>query len=486
MKLEDKNGDNLNTIQKIAKNTGILILADIISKLFGFLFIVYVARHLGAEGFGILSFAIAFTGIFGVLVDLGLSTLTVREVAKDKSLARKYLGNVVTIKIIFTTITIGLIILTINLLDYPEQTIKVVYLVSLSVIFGAFTGMFNSIFQAFERMEYNSIGMVLNSILLLSGALFAIRQGYGVIGFASIYLLASIIVMGYSFVICIRKFVTPKLEINWAFWKGMIKKALPIMIGTILMVFYTRIDIVMLSLMKGDEAVGWYDAAWRFVGMFMSIPAIYMMAIFPVMSSFYNSSHNSLEILYQRSFRYLFMLALPIGVGVTILAERLIFLIFGSEFVSSIQVLQILAWVLIFSFPIGLLGYLLVAIDRIELNALSAGIGVLVNISLNLILIPLFSYVGASVSTLIAQLTLFIALYYFLSKNSCTIPLNTAVKPLIAGLFMGIFIYLLRDINLILVLVSAPSLYFFLLYIFRAITAEDISLVKQVFRGVER
>ena len=132
---------------------------------------MYTARYLGAAGFGILSFALAFTGIFGVFTDLGLQQLTIREVARDKSLASKYLGNIAVMKLILVIITFGLIALTINLLGYPEQTIKVVYLVALSIIFSAFSGMFYSIFQAYEKMEYQSVGQILSSALMLSGGL---------------------------------------------------------------------------------------------------------------------------------------------------------------------------------------------------------------------------------------------------------------------------------------------------------------------------
>ena len=151
----------MNTVQRIAKNTGVLLISQIASYILSFFFIMYTARYLGAEGFGILSFALAFTGIFGVFSDLGLSTLTVREVARDKSLAGKYLGNIAVMKLILVVVTFGLIAFFINLLGYPEQTIKVVYLVALSVIFGAFSGMFNSVFQAFEQMEYQSLGRIL-------------------------------------------------------------------------------------------------------------------------------------------------------------------------------------------------------------------------------------------------------------------------------------------------------------------------------------
>ena len=81
----------MNTVQTIAKNTGVLLVSQIASYIIGFFYIMYTARYLGTAGFGILSFALAFTGIFGVFSDLGLSTLTVREVARDKSLASKNL-----------------------------------------------------------------------------------------------------------------------------------------------------------------------------------------------------------------------------------------------------------------------------------------------------------------------------------------------------------------------------------------------------------
>ena len=84
----------MNTVQRIAKNTGVLLVSQIASYIIGFFFVMYTARYLGAAGFGILSFALAFTGIFGVFSDLGLSTLTVREAARDKSLARKYFRNI--------------------------------------------------------------------------------------------------------------------------------------------------------------------------------------------------------------------------------------------------------------------------------------------------------------------------------------------------------------------------------------------------------
>ena len=113
----------MSMVRQVLKNTGLLLIANSISMALMFFFNMYTARYLGAEGFGVLSFALAFTGIFIIFADFGLVNLTIREVARDKSLASKYIGNIIGIKIISVVFTFGMIVITINYLGYPEQTI---------------------------------------------------------------------------------------------------------------------------------------------------------------------------------------------------------------------------------------------------------------------------------------------------------------------------------------------------------------------------
>ena len=148
----------MNTVQRIAKNTGIMLTSQVISYILAFLYMMYMARYLGVAAFGILSVAIAFMRIFSALSDLGLSTFMVREVARDKSLGAKYLANISLMKVILVSVTFGLIALTVNIMGYPSRTITVVYVVGLSVIFMGFTQVFYGFFRAFERMEYQGIG----------------------------------------------------------------------------------------------------------------------------------------------------------------------------------------------------------------------------------------------------------------------------------------------------------------------------------------
>lgn len=173
----------MDTVRRIANNTGVLLVSQVVSCLLGFLYIMYTARYLKAEGFGTLSFALALGGIFAVFADFGLTSLTVREVARDKLLASKYLANVNVMKIVLAGITIGLIALVVNLVGYPEKVVRVVYLITSSIILTAFTRTFYSIFQAFEKMWCQALGQTINSVLMLFGAMFAIKSGFTIFGF---------------------------------------------------------------------------------------------------------------------------------------------------------------------------------------------------------------------------------------------------------------------------------------------------------------
>lgn len=473
----------MNTVQRIAKNTVVLLLSDIISKAFGFFYVMYTARYLGAEEFGILSFALAFTGIFGVFTDLGLQQLTVREVARYKSLASKYLGNIAVIKLTLVVITFSLIALTINFLGYPEKTIRVVYLVALAVISNAFINMFNSIFQAFERMEFISVGRIINSSLMLFGALYAIKQGFDVVGFAFIYFIVSLIVLVYSFIVSVWKFVRPKIEVDWSFWKTTLKEALPFGLSGIFIMIYYWTDSVMLSLMKGDEVVGWYNAAYRLALILLAIPVIINTAIFPVMSRYYNTSQNSLELMCEKYFKIMLIIGIPIGTGTTLLADRIILLIFGKEYMKSIIVLKILIWGIVFTFANAAFVKLFESINKQIIVTKVTGIAAVLNVVLNSLLIPNFSYIGASIATVITEfaVALMVIIWGFnLGYNISRNVLYSIPKIIASSLIVGIFIKLANILDLFTTISFSALIYIILLTLLRVIDDEDIAILKKV------
>jgi len=449
---------------------------------------IFTARYLGPLNFGILAFALSFTGIFGVFSDFGLQPLTVREVSRDKSLASKYLANISGMKFVLVFFTFGLISLTIHLLAYPQPTITVVYLVGLSVVFNAFTTMFYSIFQAYEKMEYQSLGQILKATLMFSAAILAINLGFNVTGFAAIYFFVSLVVLIYVYSAFRIKFSDlfliyslKRIEIDWKFWKSTIKEALPFGLSIALVMIFYWIDTIMLSLMKGDQVVGWYNAAYRMVLVLLFIPQSLIAAIYPIMSRFSNGYRYSLQLAFINSFRYLTMLGIPIGVGTTVLAHRLILNIFGEAYVNSILLLQILVWSSVFIFMTQPFGNLLNCLNKQVIVTKITGACACFNILLNLILIPKFSAVGASIATVLTEvLSLILCYYWSLKINYLFFSKQTAIficKVIFASMIIGLFLYTFNHFSLFLLLPSSVILFFLALYLVKGINKEDVTFM---------
>ena len=477
----------MNTAKTVGKNTLVLFVSQIASMGLGFFYLIFSARYLGPELFGLLTFALAFTGIFGLLLDLGLNNLAIREVARDKLRANKYLSNIIFIQVIMGVIAVGLTAVAAHSLGYTGEAIAVIYLLTLSTIFAAFTTSFYAIFQSFEKMEYQSIGTILSSFLLLTGAVILIARSAGVVAFASIYLVSNAIVLGYSFLICVRKFHLFKVEIDWAFWRPTIREALPFGLSGVFVTIYFWIDSLMLSLIQGNEAVGWYNAGYRLVFSLLFVPAVFSAAIFPAMSRFHISSQNSLQLMWKKYLRFMLILGLPIAVGTTLLAGRIVLLIFGEGYVPSVVVLQILIWSVVFIFANAPFFRLFESTNKQIIVTKITGVMVIVNVAINLVLIPRFSYVGASIATLITEFVVVTLAFVLAERQRYVIKktelANILLKIVGASAIMGVFIAFFQNFSLILVAVSAGLLYFGILYAMKAIEKEDIKLIKSIVQS---
>ena len=466
----------------MVKNTGVLFVAQAVSYIFAFVYTIYTARYLGPEGFGVFNFAIAFTGIFGVLADFGLATLVVREVSRDTSLVNKYLGNSLSMKVILTVLTIVLTLIALNIMGYPQQTVYVTYLITFSVVITAFSQIFYSIFQAYEKMEYQSVGMILYAVLIMVGILLAIHYKMDILVIALVYFVSSVIVLVCNVIIGARKFVLPKLKVDLGFWKATLKEAWPFAITTISVNLYTWIDTILLSLLIGELVVGWYTAAYRLIIVLLIIPIIFNTVVFPVMSRYYVSSKESLKFSFEKYFKFIMLIGIPLGIGTTLLSDKIILLIYGNQYLNSIIALQILIWSLVIIFARSPFERLLEASNRQLTVTKVFIIGVIFNVIANLIVIQRFSYVGSAVITVLTDLIVISLLIYIVKSLGISISRNILLdlgKIVFAGCIMGIFIYI-SNINLIISAVAGVLIYAAVLLILKILDKDEIKMIKSL------
>lgn len=473
----------MSDLTRVARNTIFLFAAQIVTIIVGVLSLKLTTTHLGPTEYGVLAFAQSFTGMFGAFMDFGLGTLIIRDVSRDKSKVKKYLGNIIAIKLLLAVIVFAVIVVFINLNSMPAQTVYAVYIIAFSVIFTSLTGVFYSIFQSFEKMEYQSIGTALTSVLILIGAGIAVYQKYDVLGFALSLFIVYLVILVYCIAISSWKFVLPHIEFDWNFLKPTTIEALPFGISAIFGVIFYSISSVMLEYMQGSEAVGFYNAAYKLFIFVLFVPQIFGSALFPVMSKYYVTSKHSLKVAFNKYFKYMAILSLPMGVGTSLLADKIIFTISGGEFTNSIIVLQVLIWAAVFIFLSSAYGFLMNSANMQRTSMKIAGICMVVNIFINFLIIPVYSYIGASVATVATELTsliLSVVVGMMAGYESDTKPIFDLIKAGISSLVMGGYILYFRNQNLIFLVVSSAIVYFATIYLFKGFEKEDIEILKDI------
>jgi O-antigen/teichoic acid export membrane protein len=328
--------------------------------------------------------------------------------------------------------------------------------------------------NAFEVQGYQSLYVLSERLIAFIFGFILLYNGYGFLALLTVLVISYASSWFILYKLVSKNIIKLKLRLNLPFLKSLIKKSFPFWFTTIFMTIYFKIDTVMLSFLKDYAATGWYNASHKIIDALSFLPFVFIAVVFPVMSKFYKKDSNLLLMLYEKSFYYLVALALPLGIGITLLADRIILFVYEKNFTNSIIVLQILIWALVLIFVNYLMGYLLNSIDRQNFFTLTTGIGAVLNIILNLILIPIYSFVGAAVATVATEFFNFILLFYFASKNGFRIDILKIIsKPLIASIMMGVFIFYLNNVGLFLLMPLSMLFYFLVLLLIKGVREDD-------------
>ncbi len=473
----------MSVVRRIVKNTSALFVAQIVSSAVSLIFGVVIARVLGDTVFGKFAFALAFTEIFSIFSALGYNTLLIREVSRDKNQVNKYVNNIFFFRVLFSLVLYVLIVVTINLMQYPDDTKIAVYLIGIFQLFESLANVFKVTFRAFEKMEYEAVINVSVNLLNLAIMMIILYLGYGLITVSLVYAFIGVVTFLFSLFVCRKKFIAVRWEMDFTFLTKTIGTAISLSMLAIFALIYVKIDTVMLSIMKGDAVVGWYNAAYYLVQGFKPLPQLIMGALFPLMSYSFVSAKDQLKSIFERAFRYLLILGLPLAIGITLLADKIIYLLYGPSFHNSIIALQILSWDVLLVFLYGCISFLLVSIDRQHQMAILAGCTALINVVLNIILIPSYSYIGSAFATIAAESFLLIAYVYLSGHYFHFLPLHRIIiKPLIAAGLMGAFVYIFHNQNIFLVIMVAIAIYFAIMFAIKGFTKDDISLMKSILR----
>jgi len=435
----------LTTTGRIARNSVAVTGALLLQRASNFVLYILIARHLGVLAFGQFSLVYTFYIIFQVPAMFGLVSLIVREVAKDKSHYSKYLVNGHLIVLISSLLSLGLLILTVNLLGYSGEVIRATYLLGLALIPFAMCKVCEAIFQAFERMQFIVYAFGLADLVKIVLVWLLLFRGFGLLQVLAVLVVIQSVMLIIEWFFIYHYFPRPSWTIDLAFSKKLTRVATTFLGISLFAILFLRVNVIILSKFEGEVAVGFYNAAFQLTYVFMIASRSITDAIYPVLSRTFIDNRVKFQKYAERAVEFLISLAIPLAVGFFFLAD-IILLVYKEEFVAGAPVLRILVWMLVpLSFE-RILGGALLASGQQRANLVITMVNTVSIFALGMVLIHRFGLVGAGVALLISVTISFAMHYGLVARRVIRISIPRVVwRPLVAGICLAGFLALAKE-----------------------------------------
>jgi len=466
--------------RKIAYNTILSAGARIVGLALSLITIGLVARYLGQVQFGYYATVLAFIYFFGVLADLGLYSVCLRDISVIGADEKKIISNAFTLRFFAGLFFLCIASIVVYLFPYSNQ-------VKIGVSIGAigFWALSNQqvlvgVFQKYLKMNKVVIGELSGRVIQLGLVVFFIWRDFGFLSIIIAFVGGALVnfILVFLFV---RGIISISFQFDFVFWKKLLKESLPLALAIIFTVIYFKLDTIMLSLMKSPIDTGIYNLAYRLLESLLFFPAMFVGLIMPLMSKYAFFDKNKFRKIVQKTLDILLIFIVPMVVGVIFLSSKIVVLIGGDGFILSGGVLSILIAAASFIFLGVLFSNIIISLKKQKALAVIYGFGAVFNLITNFIFIPKYSYYGAAWTTVFTELIV-TTMMIFVVYNALNYALSFKIifKCALAVLVMVAPLYFLSEWSLFVLAPLSALIYFGCLWLFRGISSEEIMfLVKK-------
>jgi O-antigen/teichoic acid export membrane protein len=389
---------------KIVDNIGWLFFDKVLRMGVGLLVMVWVARYLGPQQFGLFNFATAFVGLFGAVAGLGLQSIVVRDIVRDPACKEETLGTAAVLQLGGGGLAYGLILGTIFWLRPDDAMAKwlVAILGSMMLFKASEVAMYwfeSQVLSKYTVWVQNGSFLVFVAVklALIFGSAPLLAFAWATVAEAALFALLLLGMLG------VHGLGLRKLKISLTRAKAMLADSWPLLLSGMAIATYMKVDQIMLGQMLGDEAVGIYSAATRISEVWYFIPMMIVASVFPAMLEAKKQS----DVLYQQRFQRLYdlmvWLSFAVALAMTFLAGPVVVFLYGPAYAAAGTVLAIHVWASVFVFLGVASSQWFIAENRQILSFQRTLLGLVINIALNYIFIPRFGAAGAAYATILSQ-----------------------------------------------------------------------------------
>jgi O-antigen/teichoic acid export membrane protein len=462
------------------RNTIVVLAAKVVARLVALVTVLYMIRWLGEIRYGSFSVLVNLTAIASVVLDLGFNVLFVREGARMHDQIERYLRNVMSVRIVMSVVALGV-------LAAVAVPIGLGYLLLpgfVLMVLTSYSTLLRNGLYAVQQLGYEAVAVVLESVVLLALVYYGVQTGQGVAYFVWAYAIQyGFSCLYFTIVLAVKRIAV----IGWRFELPLLRewiwKGLPFALTFVLTIIYFRIDQPLIDVFKGLREAGLYAAAYKPIESLLFIPITFLSIVFPVLSVYHRERRAEMLEAVNRFYKALLLMGWPAAIGIFVLAHPLTPLLLGTKFLDSEPALRILALALGVAFVNNAFIGALNASDRQTSFSWAAGWSVAVNVALNLTLIPLFGFVGASWATVATEVALGTVGWILTARYVGRVPVVAlSWRVVLSGLVMAVAIVPLRDFGgarIAIPIVAGAVVYGAAVLLLRALSGDEIAWARR-------
>ncbi len=428
-------------VTALATNSGSQLAGSVATVVFGWLVFVAATRALGPSVYGELATANVMLFFVVQIVDAGLSTAIVRDIAREPESAERAVGASVALRVVVSLCFLAVGLAATFVLPLAGGVRLAVAIGSLGAFFTAVNLSLLPVLQARLRIHWSVAATVVGRAVTLGLTLAFIALGFGLAG----VVWASVLGLGVTLAgtyLAVRRVVRVRPRIDRAYWLRLLRASIVLSAAVVIGLIYFRIDLFLLALLRPSREVGLYGVAYKFVELSTLVNTAFVATFFPTITRFLQTRDPRTRSFLQSSFDVTLAAALPaVVVGITV-APQLVVLAAGSKFEAGAGALQLLAPYLLLTFPSSLFLYVLIASGREKLLLEIVTAVLVLNVVLNLVFIPSYGYKAAAVTSVASELCVLLALGYAVRRTNGFRPHlgYTALLLVVAGVMAAVIL----------------------------------------------
>ena len=473
-------------ISKIVRNASYMMGSQLATWAMTLTTIFLIPRYLGAEAFGEFSSAESIWLIGGAVTLFGLDTLLTKSIAREPEKVSSYFSTAIVNVVFNYTLTFGGILLFAWLSGYSPLRIQLIAMVGIGSFAMSILNLAQSCLTGLEQMGYVSSVATINRAIFTVLALTALFMGGNL--FAIVIVTIAVSILGAIFMVgALYKAHPFKLIYDYNLSKQLFIDGSPYFLTLIFAKLYKEFDMVMMTSLLPDAAeLGYYSVADRLFGTLMFLPNALITALFPVLARMHSEESDLLPNYISKSFNILFLIGVPVGLGISAISGPIILLLFGEGYTDAAKILQILGFVLILTYQTILLGNFLISVDKQRAWTITMAVAAFATIPLDLVLVPYAQTfgpagVGGALAYIFTEGGMVIAGLYLLPRGY--INWGNAVfviKAALAGGVMYAAVLFMNQYGLVPAVAAGAIVYPATIWLLRTIPDEDMTLIKSM------